>query len=479
MVNALQINPFSYVLSRGDFITAGREELLSELARVITQKPPDDRDLHGLMQLGKTKLLHYLVGPEFIKQFAKDFFEPFDKHPERLFFVIVSGWNESTHPFIVIYREYRRQFMLFRKEHPDLQDRDEQQSGLPQLQLDEETELDADKAIGLVELHLWAMYDRGYQPVILFDDFATEWAFAKLDLEESTKVGRWKDHCSLIFVTERLLEEVNPRAKGSPLFKRLTQSIIKPMLPAQAARFICAAIDTCHDTLPEGARITIPDQDIAMVAELAGGFPYFLLLGGRELWELRRELGLLDRPDVPLPDAVHTDLRSRLAENYARIFDLYYRELSEKRREILLDLAETGSFSAKDMSKSTTIAHNLSWLTKYGLAPMRPNGDRVLFSSLFRDFLLSVKGETLKLPRQQSDLYDAFRNRPREPLSYVELGQVVWDWPAGRRAEDLDEVEKRKIHLAVHKLKVELQRAGSEDRIVNVRNRGYRYEPAS
>lgn len=31
----------------------GREGLLGDIARVITQSPPDDRDLHGLPQMGK------------------------------------------------------------------------------------------------------------------------------------------------------------------------------------------------------------------------------------------------------------------------------------------------------------------------------------------------------------------------------------------------------------------------------------------
>ena len=54
----------------------------------------------------------------------------------------------------------------------------------------------------------------------------------------------------------------------------------------------------------------------------------------------------------------------------------------------------------------------------------------------------------------------------------------MWEWPAGRRAEEIDEAEKAKIQLAVHKLRVELERSGRGDRIVNVRKRGYRYEPA-
>ena len=459
------VNPFSLLLSNGEFVLIGREELLGEIARVITQFPPDDRDLHGLPQMGKTALLRYIAGPQFIERYRKTFIKPFNDHPERLFFVFVSGWNAGTHPFLVLYHEYYRHYRAYQAGHPELAD----------LSLVESAARDAAHALAMLEPHLWAMHQRGFRPVILFDDFAGESAFGALDLEETTRLGLWKDYCALIFATERLLEEVNPKAKGSPLFKRLTPAEVRPMLPEEAVEFMNAML-AAHG----GA---LPGDEIAEVVALAGGFPYLLMLGGREVWELRRELGLLEKPDVPLPDGARPDLMNRLAETFARSFDLYYRNLNDERREALLDLARRGKISGEAMQEIDRRTQHLGWLTKYGLATMQPNGDRAIFSPLFRDFLLSAAGDTpleraQDLPRQQADLYDTFRNRPGEPLSYVELGQAVWEWPAERRDEEIDEAEKRKIHLAVHKLRAELERAGRGDRIVNVRKRGYRYEPA-
>lgn len=464
-------NPFSLFLSRGDFVPIGREEVLDEIARVITQFPPDDRDLHSLPQMGKTTLLRYVAGPQFIARYRDKFIKPFDEHPERIFFVYVSGWNAGTHPYLVLYHEYYRHYRAYQAQHPELAD----------LPLAEPTARDAAHVLTLLEPHLWTLHQRGFRPVILFDDFAGELAFGVLDLDETTRLGLWKDYCVLIFATERLLEEVNPRAKGSPLFKRLTQTQIRPMLPEEAEAFLRAVLDA-HDA-------ALPDAEIAEVVAVAGGFPYLLMLGGRVVWELRRELGLLERSDEPLPDGARPDLMNRLAEAFGRTFDLYYRSLSGERREVLLDLARRGEISGVAMQEISRQTQHLGWLTKYGLVAMRSNGDRALFSPLFRDFLLSVAGDASAggggterepdLTRLQADLYEAFRRHPKEELSYAELGRLVWSWPAGRRVEEIDETEKRKIHLAVHKLRGELERAGRGERIVNLRKRGYRYDPAA
>ena len=459
-------NPFSLFLSRGDFVPIGREEVLDEIARVITQLPPDDRDLHSLPQMGKTTLLRYVAGPQFLARYRDKFIKPFNEHPERIFFIFVSGWNASTHPFLVLYHEYYRAWRAWQPQHPELAD-----LPLPGL-----AARDAAHALSLLEPHLWGLHQRGFRPVILFDDFAGESAFGALDLDETARLGLWKDYCALIFSTERLLEEVNPQAKGSPLFKRLTQTQLRSMLPEEAEEFLRVVDD--------GA---LPDAEIAEVVAVAGGFPYLLMLGGRVVWELRRELGLLEQPAVLLPDGARLDLMTRLREAFDRTFDLYFHSLNDERRDVLLDLARRGEIPGEAMQEIDRRTQHLGWLTKYGLVAMRPNGDRVLFSPLFRDFLLAMDAAASaevdtergpELPPQQADLYDTFRRRPGEPLSYAELGQAVWEWPAGRRAEEIDEAEKAKIQLAVHKLRVELERSGRGDRIVNVRKRGYRYEPA-
>ena len=477
------LNPFTTLLSTGTILPTGREVRLAELAAVISQEQHENRDLHGLPNVGKSALLRQVVGDQFLSPLHEQFLEPYRSKPQRLFILYVSGWIESIHPIVLIYREYFRRFQAYqawiRKIDPAFREK-----GLPPLaEPAEGAPPDAKQALDLLEGHLWALRDAGIRVVLLLDDFDSPWAFGKLSVDEAARVNSWRDYFSLICTTERLLEDVNreARKKMSPLFKRLTQRHVGDLSPDGAARFVRAALGDARDMLPE--------DDVRLLIELSGGFPLLLLLGGQALWELRDRLGLLESPDRPLPGPMRAFLRARLAQEFSRTFHSYYETLAPVRQAVLLEMARVGRLPTDSLSDDEAYASHLSWLENYGLVRIT-DGYVDLFSPLFREFLLSgvaapetsdpaaVRPEP-DLPRQQADLYDTFRNRPGEPLSYVELGQAVWEWPAERRDEEIDEAEKRKIHLAVHKLRAELERAGRGDRIVNVRKRGYRYEPAS
>ena len=69
-------NPFSEFLVSDDFLLIGRDGTLREVAQVITMANPDHRDLHGLAGMGKSNMLRYISGPEFIEEY-KSAFLPF------------------------------------------------------------------------------------------------------------------------------------------------------------------------------------------------------------------------------------------------------------------------------------------------------------------------------------------------------------------------------------------------------------------
>lgn len=149
--------------------------------------------------------------------------------------------------------------------------------------------------------------------------------------------------CALIFATERLLEEINPQAKGSPLFKRLTPAEVRPMLRPKPRRFCARWSMPITALCPRPNGLRCPTREITEVVALAGGFPYLLMLGSREVWELRREQGLPARPRCAAArrrtrrshESAGRDIR-------AHLLDLYYLNLSGERREVLLDLARRG-----------------------------------------------------------------------------------------------------------------------------------------
>ncbi len=68
---------------------------------------------------------------------------------------------------------------------------------------------------------------------------------------------------------------------------------------------------------------------------------------------------------------------------------------------------------------------------------------------------------------------------PRAPAIEANsaAADMVWRWPADRQREPTGE-EKRKIRIAVSKLRRQLEILGTGERITNMRARGYRFEPA-
>lgn len=476
------LNPFTELLATGAFLTVGHRKLLAELAGVISQDEYEGRQLHGMPNVGKSPLLRRIAGDGFLSPLHDQFLEPYRDQPQRVFTFYVSGWIKSIHPIALIYKEYTRRFRGYSAWLPTI-DEAFVQNPLPELgDLAGPDSNDIEQALDLLESHLLAMRDAGIRVVMVLDDFDSDWAFGALTPNEAKRITAWRQYLSLICATERLLEDVNPEARKimSPLFKRLTMRQVANLSPGE--------VKALMDNILDGAKEKLPPNDVEQLILYSGGFPYLLLVGGQTLWELRDRLRILSSPDRPLEGSVLAIWRASLSQEFSRVFSVYYDWMSPERQALLLEMARAGSSVALSRFDEGEARSHLSWLEKYGLIRINEEQDQgTLFSPLFRDFLLSLDAQTPAeetgqmpaLPRQQADLYTTFRGRPNEPLSYTELGSAVWGWPAGRRDEEIDEDEKRKIHLAIHKLRAELERTGRGERIVNVRKRGYRYEPGA
>ena len=472
-------NPFSDFLMSEEFLPVGRENILDDIGQAITQPNPDDRDLHGLPQMGKTALLHYIGGPNFLKKYRTEFQKPYDEEPYRIFIAFIAGWFKSVHPFVQIYREYFRAYQAYydtmAAQHPEI--------NLPEPPTIPIRVEDGETAMAFVEVNLRGLDRAGIRAVMLFDEFDSDLAYARLTADETARLAAWKPYVFMILATERRLEDVNAAAKGSPFYKRLPQIAIRDMRPDEARLFVTRVL--------AAREASLPDADIDRLVRLAGGFPYLLLLAGQALWELRRRIGLQDSPDS-LPDAFQPYLENRLADDFRRLFELYFQQRTNAQRQALLDLARRETINMDEAVAATGRQDVLlTSLETYGLVDFDAES-RVyrLFSPLFRSFLLAyldapaaataatATAETEpNLTGLQSSLYDVFRSRPGEVLTFEELGRRVWSWTLSL-GDEPSESDKRKIHIAVSKLRRELEESDTGERIVNLRALGYRFEPA-
>ena len=466
-------NPFSEFLVSDDFLLIGRDGTLREVAQVITMANPDHRDLHGLAGMGKSNMLRYISGPEFIEEYKSAFLPPYNKQPYRLFRPYIAGWIEIIHPTIFLYREFAKAYRKFRA---DLQVEDPQVV-LPDLAVEMRDDLGRDEAMSLMETMLHALSVQDIGVAILLDDFDSDLAYGRFNADEVARLTSWMDYCSFIVATERRLEDVNPAAKGSPLYKRLTQTPVRELLPDEARAFLLAVLDRVGASLP--------GEDIENLVELVGGFSYLLILAGRELWELRRRMRLEKSPDG-LPEALKPYFEDSLSGELRRMFEVYYAGRTEVQRDLLRELGAKGSLSLQTGGESRRYIQLMS-LASYDLVKLDNDGRVFPFSPLFGRYLASLSAESVRpapagsapaLTRLQTDLYHLFRSRPREVLTFEELGRKFWSWPADSTWEPPEE-DTHKIRMAVSKLRRELEESATGERIVNVRSRGYRYEPAA
>lgn len=455
-------NPYPSFQSGAPFLDEGRRILLQRISEYSCQQPPNNLDIHGLPEIGKSTLLRYVAGPHYLEGHGREWLTgEFRAEPHRLFRFYVSGWVPSTHPFIrlseVFYRAYDEYAHQMAQNQPGFP--------LPPLSPPSPAEMrSADEVLARLEHDIQVLNRHRIRPVMLIDDF--DQAFGQLDIHQTARFGNWKEYCALFFATERRLEDVNAAAKGSPLFKRLPQFRYNALLPAEAETFLNRPL---QDT-----NVTFPAADVALVIQLAGGFPFLLLQAGEVLWEIRRHQTLLAEGNKPLPSGTRQLLTARLAQTFQRSFELYYYYLSSEQREALHEVARADTLNLSAIKAQLHI--QLSGLQAFGLVNFLPGGTVRLFSPLLSDFVKAqetparLPGPSAGLTTSQQDLYTYFRRRPGQLLTFRQLGRDLW---TGDEAWQPTEQDKRKIHIAVSRLRKHL---GEGEQIVSVRRQGYRYD---
>ena len=352
---------------------------------------------------------------------------------------------------------------------------------------------DADVALESVDKQVRALVNEQVRPIFLFDDFHE--AFRFLKPHQINRLSRWREYAPLLLSTEQRLEKVNNVAYGSPLFKKLSPIILGPLERGDAQVYL-------QELMKDEAN-RFPEKDIDFIYELVGGFPYLTLVAGQALWEVRRRWGFLSKPDKPLPEELRPLLAGQVAVAVEREFGHWCHLLQdEKLCDFMRERAESGFDDVLAGEPFSMARNQLAALAAYGLVrePDKETPDTNqarttaphFFSELFRAYLRRTEEEKVAEARQarpeaasqpelttlQSNLYKFLSSRPGTVCSFEDIGRNVWDIGVGVDSpHSLTPEQKRAIHIAVSKLRRELQETTGEQ-IVNLRAQGYRFEPA-
>ncbi|MDQ2806951.1 MAG: helix-turn-helix domain-containing protein [Chloroflexota bacterium] len=421
----------------------------------ITFTPPHDLELIGLPGMAKTTLLRYIADPQGALHDYPDWLQaPYDQQADRLFMALVQFRlaPADTHPFIYLYHRFYEEYALYcdrqlkhdpalRRVYPLLPSPDKQT---------------ATTAVDTMQLAIERLVADDIRPVLLLDDF--DLAFARLDLEQTTRLRPWRDRVAFVLVTERPLHEVNAKAAGSPFFQTMPVQTITGLPPAEARRMLAEPA--------QNAGCPFPDADVDTILPYTGGHPYLLILAGRALWETRARLTLLGSVQ-PLSAQQQQMLRGRLQDNFGRTFQFYRDGLSPAELQALRLLINEGT--------GTDYA-TLAALEAKGLVQYEAADNYVPFSPLFAEFVAGASASPvapadLPLTGIEGQFYDYLYHNADRVCLFDELAREVW-----HAADPNDADIRRRMQVTVSRLRKKLKTTTGDD-ISSVRDQGYRLLP--
>jgi hypothetical protein len=287
-------------------------------------------------------------------------------------------------------------------------------------------------------------------------------------MEELVKACRL--YASFIVATEvRLKEFITP---GSPLFEILVYRSIENLSVKEAEGLI-------RETLNE-VGYAFPKEDIALILELSGRFPFLLIHAAAQVWEIRRRHGLLveREPQSSSEQEGGTLLEEKvslldmlaegLSEFYRPFFKSYWDALNEKEQAAAQKLAGLpGSAIAREQVKSL--------LDKGLILPVldKDAGYR-LFSSLFAAYVHAQEPVKDPLPpapglsETENKLFDYLRASLNEVCEIAGIYQAVW----GAEQKD-DEYKTHRVQVLAARLRTKLKKRDEYD-IRNEAGVGYK-----
>lgn len=428
----------------------------------VGQTTPDSIELIGLPQMGKTTLLRFVASPEGAlaeQRFREMLSPPFDREPHRIFFFLVEFklLPPGKHPFVYLYERFHEEYPKYRQR--TLGQFQQQDWELPVF----EVEGDVGPSTALLKLARYFQMLEGIRPVFLFDDF--DYAFKGIKLEEANQLRHWTFWASFILTDTVSLGDANPTSGVSPFYTLMYSIPLNGLTESEAVMLV-------GDMARSTGRPMHPD-DVNFVLEQAGQHPGLIIRTVKALWSERRRIHLLET-DEPLSKEYRTHLTLLLRPEFYRFFKLYWTYLDAKEKEVLRKIINRQKLNDGDKQFAGTLANR-------GLVvPDSKKNVYKPFSSLFTDYLTetlapSSEPAKLELTGIEDSLYQHLCNNPNQVCTFEQLLQEVWSHASSNSGEK--EQQRRRMQVAVSRLRSKLKEAGTGEDIINIRDVGYRYVP--
>jgi hypothetical protein len=465
---------------------------LRPILEKISARLPDSVDIAGLPFSGKTFLLRHLSTPNgALLDHTLWLHPPYHREPWRLITAPVDfkHLHPDIHPLVYLYARFASvcQALLQAAAASEAAAHDEvPQELIAQLRLvpdwlrdelrpavDPTAQISVAQAVDQTWRMICALGKMALRPVFLLDDFdlALEMRRApetRMSYDDVAAMRPWRAVAAFVLTRERDLQNVNPQASASSFFQSITHISLTVLTEQDASAMLRA--------IAEEAQQEFPAEDIRFVAQLAGGHTYLLNLAGRALADIRTDLP----PLTPLAEQQRAILELRLTVNYRGPFLVYENYLTAEEYSTLHALAKG------------TQQDRLSPAQRLLLSPLREKGllcydsataHYEIFSKLFAAYLSAQPApeqtsETADLPNLsdlERRLYDYLRRRTAEECRFEDVWNVVWNAEPGVEAAEM----RRRIQVAVSRLRRKLKSSNVNEDIVSVRSDGYKLVPGT
>ena len=423
----------------------------------------DSIELVGLPGMGKTNLLRFLAsstGAINEEKYRILLPKTLNEQPERLFFLLVEfkSLSKTKHPFVFIYERFHIAYSRYRENMLEIFEN--LGEDLPNFHV--ENEIDENAALKLLERHFDQL--TGIWPVFLFDDFDD--VFREMKEHELTRLRPWASWASFVLSTSRRLDLVNPTTATSPFYTLMTCVRLNGLNKDESERLI--------DHLSKAEGYAFPQADKAFILDQAGGHPQLLTLAASVVWAERQKLDALTKNE-PLSKKHHVHLTNLFRPEFQRCFKLYWSYMDPDEQQVLKKVAHRQRIDDKDKAAIGILI--LRGLIKYDSA----RKDYKPFAALFGEFLRDIAAHSgdqtkLVLTGIETSLYQYLQRHANTTCTFEQLLDEVWshvDKHPGAK-----EQRRRRMQIAVSRLRSKLKEAATGEDILSIRDIGYRYSPS-